>query len=117
MLEKILHRIYADRDSFSAEELAFVGGVVSAYNEERAARAKAVALPTRFVAVGDMVMVAGHSMRCVRRPSDVWPPSEACKGCSLSRLYLGCGDLQCSLFDRRDKKNVWFVEDEKKECD
>lgn len=108
--EKILRRVHPGRVDFGEDELSYVDAVVSAYNEERAASGRVASLPGRFVAVGEVVSVAGHAVRCVPRP-DVWPPCEACRGCALSRLYLGCGDLQCSVFDRRDGSDVWFVEE------
>ena len=31
-------------------------------------------------------------------------------GIDISRKYRSCGSLQCSRFDRKDGRNVWFVE-------
>lgn len=105
--EKVLRRLYRDRQKFSVAEVAEATAIIDAYNEERASRQKSVQLPTRFVAVGDEVVVSGRRFVCVER-GQVWPPCEACKGCDLSRLYLGCGDLQCGPFDRKDRRFVWF---------
>ena len=109
LAEKILRRVYRDRTDFSAEELDLVSAVVAAYGEERSLAAKKTALPTRYVEIGAEVVVSGRRFRCVTADK-VSVPAEACRGCSLSKLYLGCGDLQCGCFDRRDKKFVWFVE-------
>ena len=106
--EKILRRI-GWSGSISAEDIAFVDEVISAYNEERALMGKKTSLPTKFVAVGDEVVVSGRRMLCVAR-GRINVPSEACIGCAFSKLYLGCGDLQCGPFDRRDTKFVWFKE-------
>ena len=109
LAEKILRRMRPDAALFSPDELSYVGEVVAAYNEEKALLGKKTALPTRFVAIGDEVVVRGRRFRCVEADR-VSVPAEACSGCSLSKLYLGCGDLQCGCFDRRDKKFVWFKE-------
>lgn len=109
LAEKVLRRLYKDRDVFTADEVARVEAVIDAYNEEKSLRGKKYALPTRFVAVGEEVVVSGKRFVC-RVAARVSVPSDACSGCSLSKLYLGCGDLQCSPFDRKDGKFVWFGE-------
>ncbi len=63
--------------------------------------------PILYVAVGDIVVIAGRRYRCIARP-DV-DPALACSGCA----FRGCScppRLQCSKFDRRDKRFVWFEE-------
>ena len=112
MSERILRRMGRTDAGFGEAELAYVADVIAAYNEERAAGGKAVALPMRYVDIGGEIEVSGHRLRCIERPVRVWPPCEACSGCALSKLYLGCSDIQCSIFDRRDRKDVWFVENE-----
>ena len=109
LVEKILRRAYRDRTEFSAAEVEFAGAIIAAYNEEREARGKKSSLPTKFVPVGEEVTVSGRRFLCIAAEK-VGVPSEACSGCSLSKLYLGCGDLQCGPFDRRDKRFVWFKE-------
>lgn len=109
--ERILRRLYPDRGEFSEGELSYVDAVLSAYAGERLSSERASALPLRYVEVGGAVSVSGYRLRCVERPRCLWPPSEACSGCALSRLYLGCAGLQCSSFDRRDGRNVWYVEE------
>ncbi len=106
--EKVLRRM--GREDYGPSELDYVVSVITAYNEEVAARRKAVFPPSKDVALGGVVTVSGRRFSCVVRP-DVWPPSEACRGCDLSRLYLGCADIRCSAFDRRDGRFVWFKED------
>lgn len=86
-----------------------VSRMLSARIEVSSADGRKSRLPMREVPVGGEVRVSGRLFRCVRRPS-VWPPCEACSGCDLSGLYLGCGDLRCSPFDRSDGCFVWFKE-------
>ncbi|MGM9736947.1 MAG: hypothetical protein ACI3ZT_00875 [Candidatus Cryptobacteroides sp.] len=109
LAEKILHRMRPDTASFTADEIQFVSEVIAAYNEEKALLGRKSALPTRFVEIGGNVVVRSRVFRC-EEAEKISLPSEACSGCSLSKLYLGCGDLQCSAFDRRDRKFVWFKE-------
>lgn len=109
LAEKILRRMRPDAEIFPPEALSYVEEVVAAYNEEKALLGKKTALPTRFVEIGDEVVVRGRRFRC-EEAARISLPADACSGCSLSKLYLGCGDLQCSCFDRRDKKFVWFKE-------
>ena len=77
-------------------------------------------LPTRFVPVGKTIVRYGKEFRCVLRPPvETLSPTEACKGCWFAkthrddRLVSNCTAIQCSSWDRKDGKNVWFqlVED------
>lgn len=113
MSERILRRVHPGRGDFGEDERSYVEVVLSAYNDERASSGRTSAMPVRYVPEGGEVTVAGRVLRCVRRGA-VTCPADACSGCSLSRLYLGCADLQCSSFDRRDGINVWFLAEEGK---
>ena len=104
--ERILRKMFPDRRDFSEEEVSYVGRVLSAYLEPSS---RNTALPSRFVEVGDSVEVGGYRYKCVLRER-ISAPCEACKGCDFSRKYRNCGDVQCSSFDRRDGRNVWFAE-------
>lgn len=66
-------------------------------------------LPTRFVPVGGRVRMGGVEYECVEAGAETCP-SAACSGCDFSREGRGCWSLQCSPFDRRDGKFVWFRE-------
>lgn len=72
--------------------------------------------PTRFVPIGHEFVRYGRRLLCVERPKDTWPPLRACKGCFFRRseardgVIINCKDIQCSSFDRRDRKNVWFID-------
>lgn len=103
-----MRRMYGG-GTFTAAEIERVSAIIEAYNEERSLLGKKTALPTRFVEIGEEVDVRGRRFRCVAADV-VSQPAHACLGCSLSKLYLGCGDLQCGCFDRRDRKFVWFKE-------
>ena len=68
-------------------------------------------LPKEFIPVGAYVDCGGFRYRCIERPPVCGMlPEDACSGCDISRKYRSCGSLQCSRFDRKDGRNVWFVE-------
>ena len=66
--------------------------------------------------VGGTLKRYGVNLVCIPRPQagDLLP-SEACRGCWLSKArrmgtkIMNCMDIQCSAFDRMDRRNVWFV--------
>lgn len=108
IVKKIAVRVYGEEAW--ADHEGEVRAVLAAAAEERSVESKRARLPRTEIPVGGTVRQSGRLFRCVERPGDVWPPSEACSGCSISGLYLGCGDLKCSAFDRSDGRDVWFVE-------
>ena len=67
---------------------------------------KRVTLPTQDIPIGGVAVVRGRRFLCVERDS-VAPP-DACSGCDIAKLYLNCTDLKCSVFDRSDRRFVWF---------
>lgn len=104
-IELLLRKIYPDRDNFSDAEVQLAMDVYAAlkYTDGRTAE-----LPTRFVPMGGIIRVKGRHYKCVRRPN-LAIACEACSGCAFSGGT--CPEfLQCSSFDRMDKKNVWFEE-------
>lgn len=105
-IENILRRAFPERDAFTEEERSFAAKV---YAASLSGGGRSSLLPTRFVGVGDEVEVGGIRYRCVLR-NDESCPAAACWGCDISRKGRWCQDLQCSVFDRRDRRNVWFVE-------
>ena len=105
-VEVILRRAFPERDVFSSEEMQFATLVLAA---SLIGDSRSSALPTRFVPVGGEVSVGGIRYKCVAR-TDESCPAAACWGCDISRKGRWCQDLQCGSFDRRDKRNVWFVE-------
>ena len=73
-------------------------------------------LPTRFVPVGKTIIRYGKEFRCVLRPPvEQLTPQEACRGCWFARthrddrLTSNCTAIQCTRWDRKDGRNVWFV--------
>jgi len=71
-------------------------------------------LPSRFVPVGETIVRYGQSFKCVERPPiDTLHWTDACKGCWFAkthhdRMVSNCNAIQCSSWDRKDGKNVWF---------
>ena len=101
----ILQKMFPDREHFSSHEIQVATSVYLAMTSKGE---KAQELPTRFVEVGELFKVKGKRYRCVLR-SKIGAASDACRGCA----FVGgtCPPfLQCSSFDRKDKKNVWFEE-------
>lgn len=72
-------------------------------------------LPTRFIRLGEQLVRYGKTLVCVRRP-DALSPGDACRGCWFRSNHraggvgVNCQDIQCSVWDRRDGEDVWFVE-------
>ena len=64
-------------------------------------------LPQKFIPVGQTFTSRGMRLTVIERPSST-EPSEACAGCAFASV--SCPRLQCSAWDRRDGKNVWFKE-------
>jgi len=104
--ERILKKAFPERSEFSEEEIELAEKVIEAY---LAPTPRSSALPTKYTDVGDILEIGGHRYECIvaRRCS---VPSEACSGCDFSRKYRNCSDVQCSPFDRRDGKFVWYKE-------
>lgn len=75
----------------------------------RARRSRAEDLPTRFVPVGGRVRVGGIEYECYEAARESCPAA-ACSGCDFSRKGRVCWGLQCSPYDRRDGRRVWFRE-------
>lgn len=100
-----LKRVFPEREGFSDAEIAFAARLLSFTARKTS---DAPSLPSRFVELGGVVLHEGHWYRCIE--SKATHPSEACCGCDIARLYRGCGSLQCSKFDRRDGRNVWYIE-------
>lgn len=73
--------------------------------------------PTRYIPIGQVFTRYGIPLRCVARPSGL-APADACRGCWFSKgrrpigngeyTMTNCNDIQCSCFDRMDRRFVWF---------
>lgn len=71
--------------------------------------AKAMKLPTMFIPVGGKGVYGGKEYECIVRRDSMLPVSRTCEGCAF--VSGNCPPLwQCSKFDRRDRRNVWFRE-------
>lgn len=104
--ERILRRVFPERSEFTEAEVDLAERIMEADREPSPRKSM---LPTKFCPIGEEIEYGGHKYRCELRPS-VSAPSEACSGCDFSRKYRNCSDVQCSLFDRRDRKFVWYKE-------
>lgn len=104
--ERILRSLYPEREYFTIKEIESVrAGMhrgIPTYDSS-------VRLPWKFVPVGCTVEVGDECFVCVEAEK-VSLPMDACIGCAFSRGGRGCKHLQCSPFDRRDHKFVWFKE-------
>lgn len=105
--EKILRRICPNASGYPEIVSRFVGEVIDAYNDERALESKNTEMPSRYVGIGEEVIIRGKRYRCIEADS-VTVACDACAGCDVRREYLNCNDLMCSPFDRKDKKFVWY---------
>jgi len=108
--EQLLRKAFPGREGFSVMELEAVEGVLGVLGsvDDRSSR-----LPMVFIEIGDLVEHYGHVYRCVERPKGI-EVCMACSGCDFDRKHRQCffANLQCSSFDRRDRKSVWFVEED-----
>ena len=103
----ILHAIFPDRDEFCEDE---VSRVISAMRMPGEVSPKTVVRrPMRFVPVGEVVTVRNVRYRCVERPEV--HHRDCCSGCAF--VGSTCPPyLQCSKFDRRDRRFIWFVRED-----
>ena len=101
--ERILRFKYPTRDVFTEEEIREVRRLLSSdeYKDESAGR-----LPTKFVMVGQVTNIFGRLFRCVEADRDLL--TDPCRGCDLRDLACSSKVPQCSPFDRRDHRRVWY---------
>lgn len=103
--DRLLRVLMPGKEDFSAEDYAFARVLLS---EADGKSGKASSLPSMFVPLGGTVRYKGRVYRCVVREEVTW--AECCRGCA----FCGCDcppALQCSSFDRRDGRNVWYQEE------
>ena len=70
--------------------------------------------PTKFLPIGSLIKRRGTVLRVTQRPpAATLQPYQACANCYYRGLPAGCESLalQCSKFDRKDHKSIWFVEE------
>ena len=70
-------------------------------------------LPTKFIPLGGVLDRCGEKFVAVPRPHiSSLAVADACKGCYFAKCpssLSNCNTLQCSVWDRADKRDVWFV--------
>lgn len=105
--EKALRKVFRERTDFEESEIDLANRLISAHLE---GSVRTASLPSRYVDVGDTIVVGGIRYSCIpaRRVS---APMYACEGCDFSKKYRSCADVMCSPFDRLDGKFVWFAEE------
>ena len=64
--------------------------------------------PKTFIKVNETIHLNGEKYQAILRPKD-YLPADVCKGYDLREDGQNCKIMQCSSFDRRDNKSVWFV--------
>lgn len=102
--ERILRRLCPEKKAFTEDDYRFAREILSIAGGKID---KASGLPQRFVAIGETVYVKGRAYRCIARDEVHW--TDCCQGCAF--VGTDCPPfLQCSRYDRKDKKNVWFEE-------
>lgn len=104
-LTRILRELYPGCETFTPEQFAFARRAVEVANAD----AKRSRIPRTDIPVGGTFYRKGKEYVCIRRPR-LSLPSEACSGCSFNASDVKCHGLRCSVFDRSDGNNVWFVE-------
>lgn len=104
-IRSVLRVMYPGRDVYSDEEIAIAGSVIAVISGRSSRSSR---LPSVYVPVGGIYEYGGFRYRCVVRPGVV--PRDCCVGCAFSAPGVACPSaLQCSKFDRRDGRFVWFV--------
>lgn len=101
--ERVLKFKYPDRDTFTDEEILEVRRLLSKDGDKDESSLR---LPSRFVSIGGVVEILGKKYRCVLADKDLL--TDPCRGCDLSSMNCSFRFPQCSPFDRRDHKRVWF---------
>lgn len=101
--ERILRFKWPGRTEFTAEEIREVRRLLSSDGEKDESAAR---LPSRFVEVGRVVAINGVPYLCVEASRRML--TDPCIGCDLRDMNCTSKVPQCSPFDRRDRKRVWF---------
>lgn len=107
---QILRDRFPGRESFTDAEVEFASSLLCDAPSPEKSRITPI---TKYVPVGDVLVRYGRSLRCVARPHRglACVPGDACNGCFFSLAGRYCDDIQCSSWDRRDGRNVWFQEE------
>ena len=100
---RILRYKFPDRTEFTDAEYLEVRRLLSKDGDKDES---SVRLPQKFVRIGDVVSIFGSDYSCVEASRDIL--TDPCYGCDLARFNCTSKVPQCSPFDRRDRKRVWF---------
>lgn len=100
---RILRFKWPDRTEFTEEEVREARRVL--YRDEGKDES-ACRLPVRFVPVGGTCEFKGRTYRCVPASRDIL--TDPCLGCDIGGENCTSKAPQCSPFDRRDRRRVWF---------
>lgn len=100
--ERLLHW-KTGRTVFTREEILEVRRLLSKDGDKDES---SIRLPSKFVKIGDTVKIFGKTYRCVEAGKGIL--TDPCLGCDLASENCSFRVPQCSPFDRRDKKRVWF---------
>ena len=108
--ESLLRRVCPGRE-FTDGEIEAANLVLSSFmgSEDRKSR-----IPRRYIPLGGRYEKDGKEYVCVER-DEVSRICDACSGCCFSKSSSPdrwCLGLQCSMWDRADGRDVWFVEAE-----
>lgn len=109
-IKSVLKELYPGKEVYSEEEMSSARRIMDA-SVMRTGRSSR--LPSVYIPVGGEYVYGGIRYKCVIRPSVA--PRDCCSGCDFRCLKYPCpAALQCSKFDRRDGRFVWFVRVETK---
>ena len=101
--ERILRFKYPDRTEFTEDEIREVKRLLSREDEKDESASR---LPVKFVQIGGLCAYKGRMYRCVEASRDIL--TDPCLGCDIGGENCTSKVPQCSPFDRRDRKRVWF---------
>jgi len=100
---RILRFKYPDRTEFTEEEIREVKRLLSRDDEKDESACR---LPVKFVPVGHVCAFKGKIYRCVEASRSIL--TDPCLGCDIGGENCTSKAPQCSPFDRKDRKRVWF---------
>lgn len=101
--ERILRFKWPDRTEFTDEEIREVKRLLSREDEKDESASR---LPVKFVPIGSVTAYKGRMYRCVEARRDIL--TDPCLGCDIGGENCTSKAPQCSPFDRRDRRRVWY---------
>lgn len=101
--ERILRFKWPDRTEFTDEEIREVKRLLAREDEKDESASR---LPVKFVPIGSVCAYKGRMYRCVEARRDIL--TDPCLGCDIGGENCTSKAPQCSPFDRKDRRRVWF---------